>query len=36
MKEGLNGYRTQLFNDIGELIVNDQKKGYNNPNFRII
>lgn len=36
MNEGLNNYRIEIFNRIGQLIVSDSAQGYNQNNFSII
>ena len=36
LSEGLKNFRVELFNQIGELIMQDQNKGYSNPNFAIV
>jgi hypothetical protein len=36
LRNGLQNYRVQIFNKIGDLIMLAQEEGYSNPNFHIL
>lgn len=36
LAEGLKNYRVELFNRIGQLIMNDQSQGFKPTNFSLI
>jgi len=36
LRNGLENYRVEIFNRIGEEIIKAQTQGYSNPNFHIM